>query len=263
MKKHYILGIFLLVSIFILLAVPTEAYATTINPSDDAYIDSYYPYSNYGASDYLGVGVMVFGGYCVTYLKFQIPASDRAIISATVSTYWYNYMCETWLTLRAGTTSNAWYEETITFDNSPYFYYYVISEAYITDRDHFNFEVKDYLPESGAFSIIIWEESTTGEYLQSDSKDNTLYPEPPTLTITYESKIEDFLPAIIGGTVGAILSVGAVIGFAVYYSNKKKRQRIELREGEELDKMEMVFCPKCNQRLYKGAKFCTECGNPL
>lgn len=265
MNKNHLVVFFLFISIFILLTIPTRAVKKELSPIDDAYVDNYYPYDNYGASDYLEIGTILFGGYCVTYLKFNIPVSDKTVLSATVSTYWYNFMCDTWLTVRAGTTSNAWNEETITYDNSPNFYYDLLAQAMITDMEYFTFDVTDYLPESGSFSIIIWEESDTGESLQGDSKENDFIPDPPFLTINYETTIEDLLPAIIGGTVGGIVGVGAVVGIGIHFKNKKRTERIGLEEvkAEKLGEMGKILCPKCNQQISKEAQFCSNCGSQV
>jgi len=265
MKKDHLIGIFLLFSIFILLAVPTRAETSKLSPVDDAYVDSYYRNDNYGASDYLEIGNILWGGYCVTYLKFQIPTTDKVVRSAKVSTYWYNFMCYTWLTVRAGTTDTNWNEKTITYANSPHVYYDLLAEASISDGDHFEFDVTDYIPESGAFAIIIWEESNTGESLQGDSKENDfLTPDPPYLSIKYKTTIEDLLPAIIGGIV-AIVAVGAFVGFRLHYMNKRRTQRRGLVEDkvEKLEEKGILFCPKCNQPIDKGAHFCSNCGNQL
>ena len=269
MKKHHLIEFTLIFLVSILLIVPTRAYSKNISPSDDAYVNSYLPDDNYGASDYLHIGTSI--GYCVTFLKFEIPTTDRALISATISTHWYNFLCETWLTIKAGTTSNSWTEETITYNNCPYYYTDLLTTESITDGDYLNFDVTDYIPETGPFSIIIWEETPyTGDYLQGDSKEGELAPKPPRLSLTYESRIEDFLPAIIGGTVGGIIGIGVILGVIVHLRNKKKKERIEL-DTKKIEKVEVetatqiqyTFCPQCGSRLVKEAKFCTGCGAQL
>ena len=269
MEKKNLIWIISLYLTLVLLIVPTRAYSTKLYPIDDAYVDSYYPNDNYGASDYLFIGTYLFGGYCVTFIKFQIPSSDRTVLSAIVSTYWYNFMCETWLTIKAGTTDNTWNEQTITFNNCPYFYNDLLATASITDGDHLEFDVLNLMPESGAFSIIIWEESPySGEYLQGDSKECELVPDPPYLTITYESRIEDFLPAIIWGTVGGIVGVASLLGVGFYLRNKKRREkigleRLEREKVEKIHKIEHNFCPNCGKSIIKGALFCSNCGTQL
>ena len=238
---------------------PARATETTLLPIEDAYINSYYADDNYGASNYLSIGQLLLGSE-VSYVKFNIPQTDKIIKSATVKTYWYNFMIESRMALAIGTTSNSWNENTITWNNAPYFYYDIIATRLTGDMEWFNADVLEYLPESGLFSIIFFEEGGfSGEYLQSDSRENDIASDPPVLFIVYETTIEDFIPFIIIGVVSAI-GVGGGIGGALYYKHKKQRNR-----SENLEKSTPVkFCSKCGFKLeISGVIFCPECGQKL
>jgi len=257
-KKHYF---FLIAIIFFTIQIniqPAQATETELIPIQDAYINSYYPDSNYGASAYLSVGTLILG-YDVTYLKFNIPLSEKVILSATVKTFWYNFMIESRMLLAVGTASNSWDENTITWNNAPYFYYQLIATRLTGDGEWFNFDVLNYIPESGLFSIILFEEGGwSGEYLQSDSRENDIASDPPVLVIVYETTIEDFIPFIIIG----VLSVAGVcggVGIAIHIKRKKKREISENLKNSTLIKD--TVCPKCGKKPESSdMAFCSECG---
>ncbi len=255
-KKNISLGFIVLSFVAILLVIPVKAKTEEFTPSEDAYIDNASPNNNYGASDYLHIGTIIFGGICVTYIKFQIPVNERRVLSASVSTYWYNFMINTWLTVKVGTADNGWSEISITWNNAPYYYYEIIATASITDLEYFDFDVLDYIPASGEFSIIIFEYSNTGESLQSDSSENDFLPDPPVLTIEYELILADYLPYIIGGVIGGIGGVGAIIGVVIYLKRKKRA-----REPTIIQKPLPKFCTNCGTPVE--GDFCTNCGKPI
>jgi len=230
LKRKYLLGVLLFLFIFTFV-IPVKAKKTTLKPIEDASINNFFANDNYGASDYLGVGVLLFG-YEVSYIKFDIPETTKKIISATVKTYWYNFLLTNRMWLCAGTTTNDWDENTITWNNAPYYYYDLIDTQLIDDMEWFNFDVLDYIPESGEFSIIIFEEEWTGEYLQSDSRECTLSPDPPLLIIKYEITAEEIIPIVIGGIVGIVIGVGAVIGLVIFLKRKKKRKETILDSNQ-------------------------------
>lgn len=225
-----------------------------IEPIADAYINSYFSDDNYGASDYLSLGELLLGRE-VSYIKFDIPDNDREIISAIISTYWYNFMCETWLEVSVGKTSNSWSEYTITWNNAPYYYEELIATSMITDGDYFSFDVLDYITSGGLFSIIIWEVNSpyTGEYLQSDSKENDLMPNPANLRIEYKEKFEDVLPSLIGGVVGGVSAIVGFVGIVFYWRYKRKgREIIQIQEPT------VLYCSNCGSVLE--GEFCSNCG---
>ncbi len=258
-KKQYF---FLIAIIFFTIQInvqPAQATETELKPIEDASINSYYADDNYGASNYLSIGQLLLGND-VSYVKFNIPQTEKVIKSATVKTYWYNFMIKSRMSLAIGTTSNNWDENTITWNNAPYFYYDIIATRLTGDMEWFTADVLEYLPESGSFSIILFEEGGfSGEYLQSDSRESDIGPDPPVLFIVYETTIEDFIPFIIIGVVSAI-GVGGGIGGALYYKHKKQRDRSENLEKSTLVKL----CPKCGFKLeISGVIFCPECGLKL
>lgn len=222
--------VFLLLTIFIFSTIligiqPVIATKTELLPVEDAYIESWYPDNNFGASDYIFVGTYGFSRM-ISFLKFRIPLSSKTIKSATIKTYWYNLRLQTRLNLHAGTASNDWDENTITWDNSPYFYYKIIASKLIGDGEWFNLNVFDYITEGEDFSIIIWEVGDSGDYLISDSRECDFLPEPPVLIIVYETTIEDFIPSImLGGGIGCI--IGGIVGIVIYLKYKKKREQEE------------------------------------
>ena len=148
----------------ILMVIPlAQASTTTLEPTDDANVNDGDPNANFGASDYLQVGYEIFSGYAQTYIKFNIPVTNKKVISATVKTYWYNFMVDTWLSFKACLVSNSWSEQTITWNNAPV-HGEIIAAELITDRDNFNFYVSEYIPDSGEFSICIYEEPPHEDY---------------------------------------------------------------------------------------------------
>lgn len=166
-------------------------------------------------------------------------------------------MTDTWLTVKVGTADNGWSETSITWNNAPYYYNEIIATASITDQDYLNFDVLDYIPASGAFSIIIFEESNTGESLQSDSSENDfLTPESPVLTIEYELILADYLPYIIGGVAGGIVGIGALIGVIIHLRRKKR-----VREPITIQKQLSKFCTSCGTPVED--EFCSNCGKPI
>ena len=240
---------------------PVRATERELLPVEDAYINSYYADDNYGASDYLSIGTLILGVE-VSYVKFNIPQSEKVILSATVKTYWYNFMIESRMNLAAGTAANYWNEDTITWNNAPYFYNDLIATKLVGDGEWFNFDVFDYIPESGVFSIILFEEGGfLGEYLQSDSRESDVLPEPPVLVIVYETTIEDFIPFIIAGVL-SVASIGGAVGVAIYLKSKKKRKISQSLENSTFVKN--IPCPKCGI-IYHSSDivFCPECGQKL
>ena len=117
----------------------------------------------------------------------------------------------------------------------------------------------NYIPESGLFSIILFEEGEwSGEYLQSDSRENDIAPDPPVLVIVYETTIEDFIPFIIIGVL-SVAGVGGGVGIAIYIKRKKKREISENLENSTLVKD--TVCPKCGKKPESSdMAFCSECG---
>jgi len=230
MKHKYILGVLLFLFVFTFVT-PVRAKKTTFKPIEDAYINNFYANDNFGGSDYLGVGILILG-YEVSYIKFNIPETNKKVISATIKTYWYNFLLTNRMKLCVGRTTNDWDENAITWNNAPYYYYDLIDTQFIGDMEWFNFDVLDYIPESGEFSIIIFEEEWTGEYLQSDSRECTLSPDPPCLIIKYEITAEDIIPIIVGSIVGVVIGVGAIIGLVIYLKRKKKRKETILNTNQ-------------------------------
>jgi len=216
-------------SIFI---IPTRASENkTLIPIEDAEVNNFFANTNFGGSDYLGVGIMLFG-YEVSYIKFDLPETNKKVISATVKTYWYYFLLASRMELSAGTTTNDWNENTITWNNAPYFYYDLIDTQFVGDGEWFNFDVLDYIPESGEFSIIIFEEKWSGAYLQSDSRENRLPSEPPRLIIRYEKTFEDFIPIIIGAVVVSVIIASAVVGLVIYLTHKKKQREEPIESNQ-------------------------------
>lgn len=259
-KKGWFFLAFFILSMSLMSVQPARAIETELLPIEDAYINSYFADDNYGASDYLSVGQLLFGSD-VSYIKFNIPENDKVILSATVKTFWYYFALESRMLLGVGTASNSWDEDTITWNNAPYYYIDMIATQLTGDGDWFNFDVLECIPESGVFSIIIFEDGGwSGEYLQSDSRENDIAPDPPVLVIVYETTIEDFLPFILIGVIGATI-VGGGIGIVLYMKRKKQRDI-----GESLEKPSSVvkMCPKCGSRqALSDMQFCTECGQKL
>lgn len=229
--------IFLLLTIFVFSTIligiqPVCAIEVELSPIEDAYINSFYSNDNYGASDYLSVGTLIWGED-ISFLKFDIPLTRKVIKSATIKTYWYNFMLTSRMNLCAGTTSNNWDENTITWNNAPLTYYDLIATKLVGDGDWFNLDVSNYITEGELFSIVIWEDGDSGEYLQGDSREYDLLPEPSVLVIVYETTIEDFIPFII---IGVVCVVGGIVGIVIYLRHKKKKtQELEqrLREAEK------------------------------
>ena len=257
MKRKYLLGI-LLVLTMCFFVIPSKANKTTLQPTDDAGVNSYFDDDNYGASFYMGVGQELFG-YDVSYIKFDIPETNKKIISATIKTYWYNFMLQSRMNLCAGTTTNDWNENTITWNNAPYFYYDIIDSQLIGNGEWFNFDVIDYIPESGEFSIIIFEEAISGKYLQGDTKEGILLPEPPHLIIKYEITVMNFIPIIIG--VVAVAIIVPVVVAIIVIRHKRKIPRADIKPEKV---SEITYCVECGTEILdKSKKFCSKCGSPL
>jgi len=224
--------VFLLLTIFIFSTIligiqPVIATETELLPVEDAYVNSYFSGTNYGASDYLSVGCLIWGDD-ITFLKFDIPLSGKTIKSATIKTYWYNFMLTSRMDICAGTTDDSWDENTITWDNAPRYHYDLIASKLMGDNEWFNLNVLDYITEGESFSVIIWEDGYSGEYLQGDSRESDFSLEPTILIIVYEITIEDFIPFII---IGVVVVCG-IVGIVFYLRRKKKREQ-ELREIKE------------------------------
>ncbi len=233
--------IFLLVTIFmfstILIGIqPVMATETELLPVEDAYVNSFFSDTNYGASDYLSVGCLIWGDD-ITFLKFDIPLSGKTIKSATIKTYWYNFMLTSRMDICAGTTSNDWDENTITWDNAPRLYYEIIASKLMGDGEWFNFGVLDYITEGESFSVIIWEDGDSGQYLQVDSRESGFSLEPTILIIVYETTIEDFIPFIIIGVV-IVCAIGGTVGIVIHLKHKKEREQEERRKAREIKRPE-------------------------
>jgi len=191
--------------------------------------------------------------------------TNKKVMSATVKTYWYSFMVDTWLSFEACVVSNSWNEQTITWSNAPA-HGEIIATELITDGDNFDFNVSGYIPDSGEFSICIYEEPPYGDYgLQGDSKEGWLSPEMPILVIVYEQTIEDILPFIIGGVVVGIIGVGAVVGGVMYTKRKKKRQKPILKPNQNpyRTRQKSLYCQECGTEILGEGIFCSKCGSKI
>lgn len=220
MKCKRILGVLLILSMCLFI-IPTRANEIELIPTDDSEVNSYSVDSNEGASYFLHVGNQLLGR-SETFIKFNIPTSNKIIASAKIETKWYSFMCDTWLNFVACLVTNDWNEKSITWNNAPT-HGEIIARADITNEDNFNFDVTDHISDLGEFSICIYEESPYGDWgLQGDSKEFGKY-SCPKLIIVYETTIEDFIPLII---IVVIVISGGIIGFK-YLSNRKKKRETE------------------------------------
>jgi len=128
----------------------------TLEPLDDADINDFNRDDNSGASNYLHVGKQLIGRF-ESFLKFKIPSKPKSITKATIKTYWYSIMCDSWLTVKACVVSNHWNEKNLTWNNAPSHGPEITSEE-ITDGTELNIDITDYINGSGEFSICIFEE---------------------------------------------------------------------------------------------------------
>jgi hypothetical protein len=156
----------------------------TIEPIDDADINDFNRDDNSGASNYLHVGKQLLGRF-ESYMKFKIPSKPKSIMKATIKTYWYSIMCDSWLTVKACVVSNHWNEKNLTWNDAPSHGLEITSEE-ITDGTEFNIDITDYINGSGDFSICIFEQSPYCTHGLQSASDEGERSNSPRLVVQYQ-----------------------------------------------------------------------------
>jgi hypothetical protein len=117
-----VLGL-VLVSSLSIKTVNAQAGQITLNVTDDTYVDSSNPNSNYGGQKYLQIENWQYVGtsyHCIVWLKFDLSSvpSGAVVNMATLQLYTES-VSETYNVHAYSCSDNSWTELTITYANMP------------------------------------------------------------------------------------------------------------------------------------------------
>jgi len=177
-----------------------QTYHVTLCPTDDAYVDSENPASNYGGTSYLYVETDIWSwsssppDYMRSYLKFdlsQIPVEPNittTITSANLKLYSGIYGNS--VSVGAYQCSNSWDEDTITWNSTPTTDSAPIDTILVVhDGTWYTWDVTGSVQDSINNNISIMLKSERTEYgyesLSFNSKDGYSETLHPKLEITY------------------------------------------------------------------------------
>jgi len=256
-QKYILLGLFVCVMMLGFINPVKASLTKEVEPTEDSYVRAYSPIDNYGSSDYINIGADLWGFQEETFLKFLIPTVETEIVSVSISTYWYSFLCETPLSVSACIVSNSWDEYTITWNNKPPRGTILDTDSALGDGEDFIIDISlTHIIQGSILSVCIYENSPyKPDGLQGGSREGGY--RVPELKIEYETPpIMIIAPIIVG-----VVVVGIVALVVISKIKKKKKRRINLENANFVKK---VTCSKCGTIQHSiETKFCSECGQKL
>jgi len=224
-----------LVSTFNIKAVKAQAGQKTLKPSDDTYVDSSNPNSNYGGQTYLEVENSTFGSppyqsiyQDIVWLKFDLSTvpNGAVIDGATLSLYTF-FVGETFNVTACYCSENSWTELGITWNNYPRTGFISVDSLSVATSDKwYNWTVFDAVKYSQdnnltAVTIALIEPNvhSSPTVVEFYSKESPVYftDYSPTLTVHWSSVVPEF-PTFIPLSLFMMMTLIA----ATYYRFKQK-----------------------------------------
>jgi len=151
-----------------------EGIQTSFAPSDDAYVKSRYPTSNYDRHDYLRIR-KTSSEEVVSYVRFDVVDIDEgALVQAVLRLHCSDGSSDGGSVFRAATDD--WTESSLTHANSPGFVGNAVAElGTVASGQWIELDVTEAVAGNGAVSFAIASRSSNSAYY--DSRESSFAPE--------------------------------------------------------------------------------------
>lgn len=224
LKNTTTIFLFLMITFMIFPNFVKGQITQTIYPIKDAFAGTLYPDDNTGPDPWLWVSSAEYAefGRCQAYIEFELPSDYNSYSVINLHFHIVLGDHDSRFKILIYRVIQEWDELTLTWNNRPSLWDYILSWELESDRTY-DINVKDDIV-TPIFSICILAEEFQFNLGQIPSKDNDYFTGDRCLAII----LTNMVTIIISSIVGLMAVSGAIVAIIFYKKKKKARNNIPI-----------------------------------
>ena len=228
LKNTTTILLFLMITFMIFPNFVKGQITKTIYPTKDAFAGTLYPDDNTGPDPWLWVSSAEYAqfGRCQAYIEFELPSDYNSYSAINLHFHIVLSDHDSRFKILIYRVIHEWDELTLTWNNRPSLWDYILSWELESDRTY-DINVKDDIV-TPIFSISILAEEFQFNLGQIPSKDNDYFTGDDRLSLI----LTNMVAIIISSIVGIAAVSGAVVAALFYKKKKRARNNIPLDSKE-------------------------------